>query len=395
MIKTLRTYKVELKPTDYQAWLIDKHIGGSRWAYNLFLDINKQRYEDGYHYMGAYEFSKWFNHEYLKYNPNDNWVKELYAKSVKQAFIDADTSMKRFFKHQSHFPHFRSFKRGQGSYYFVKNSKKQIIHVERHRIKLPKLGWVRLKEYGYIPTDTEHFVVKQGRIKYHAGRYYLTCLVEQAEPVKLKLTGEPIGIDLGIKEFAIMSNGTIYPNKNKSYKVRRCRKRLKRLQRRASRQYLAFKCRKQKEGKSATDLNLAKTSRRMQRLYQRLQNIQNDYQNKIVANVVRTKSCWVSLEDLNVKGMIKNRHLAKAVMYQGFYNFRVKLINKCQQLGIPVHLIKRFEPTSKCCHNCGYKKIDLTLADRIFKCPKCRYIEDRDINASLNIRDTENFVLAY
>lgn len=391
----LTTYKVEIKPTDYQAWLIDKHIGGSRWAYNLFLDINKQRYEDGYWYMGAYEFSTWFNHEYLKYNPNDLWVKDLYAKSVRQAFIDADISMKRFFKHQSKYPHFRSWKRGQGSYYFVRNDKKRIIHVERHRIKLPKIGWVRLKEYGYIPTDSKHFVIKQGRIKCHAGRYYLTCLVEQADPIKLKLTGDPIGIDLGVKEFAILSSKTIYPNKNKSTRIKRIRKRLKRIQRKASRQYLAFKARKKKEGKSATDLNLAKTQLRMQRLFLHLQNIQKDYQNKIIANVVRTKPHWVSLEDLNVKGMMKNRHLAKAIMYQGFYNFRIKLISKCQRLGIPVHLVNRFEPTSKYCHACGYKKVDLTLADRVFKCPKCHYAEDRDINASLNIRDTENFELAY
>lgn len=395
MIRILRTYKVEISPTSYQSWLIDKHIGGSRWAYNLFLDINKQRYEDGYHYMGAYEFSKWFNHEYLRDNPNDLWIKELYAKSVRQAFIDADISIKRFFEHKSRYPHFRSWKRGQGFYYFVKNSKKQTIHVERHRIKLPKLGWVRLKEYGYIPTDSKHFVVKQGRVKYHAGRYYLTCLVDQADPVKLKLIGDPIGIDLGIKEFAILSSKTIYPNKNKDYKVRRCRKRLKRLQRKFSRQFIAFKCRKQKEGKSATDLNLAKTQLRMQKLYQRLQNIQKDYQNKIVANVVRTKPHWVSIEDLNVKGMMRNRHLAKAIAYQGFYSFRIKLISKCQQLGIPVHLVNRFEPTSKLCHNCGYRKVDLTLADRIFRCPKCHYTEDRDINASLNIRDTKNYELAY
>lgn len=130
-------------------------------------------------------------------------------------------------------------------------------------------------------------------------------------------------------------------------------------------------------------------------MYQRLHNIQNDYQNKIVSTVVRTKPQWVSIEDLNVKGMMKNRHLAKAVSQEGFYNFRTKLVAKCQQLGIPVHLVNRFEPTSKLCHNCGYKKVDLSLADRIYRCPNCHYIEDRDINASLNIRDTENYQLAY
>jgi len=383
----LLTYKVEIKLTEKQAWQIDCHIGGSRWAYNLFLDINRQRYEMGYCYLNAYAFSKWFNHEYLEANPDDRWIKDLYAKSIKQAFIDADTAMKRFFKKLSGFPHWRSFKRGQGSYYFVKNDKTQIIACQRHRIKLPKLG--------YIPTDSEHFVIKQGRIKFKAGRYYLTCLVEQAELPKLELIGEPIGIDLGLKELAILNDGTLYPNKNKSSRVRRIRKRLRRLQRKLSRQYEALKARRQKEGKSATDLNLAKTQQKVQRLYQRLTNIQSDYQNKIIAAVVRTKPQWVALEDLNVKGMMKNRHLAKAVSYQGFYNFRIKLIAKCQQLSIPVHLTGRFEPTSKLCHQCGYKKVDLKLSERTYQCPKCCYTADRDINAALNIRDTENFELAY
>ena len=391
----LLTYKVEIKPTEKQAWQIDCHIGGSRWAYNLFLDINRQRYECGYHYMGAYEFSKWFNHEYLESNPDDRWIKDLYAKSVKQAFIDADTTMKRFFKKQSGFPHWRSFKRGQGSYYFVKNGKTQIIPCQRHRIKLPKLGWVRLKEFGYIPTDSDYFVIKQGRIKFKAGRYYLTCLVEQAELPKSVLTGEPIGIDLGLKEFAILNDGALYHNQNKSSRVRHIRKRLRRLQRKMSRQYHALKARRQKEGKSATDLNLAKTQRKVQRLYQRLTNIQSDYQNKIIATVVRTKPQWVALEDLNVRGIMKNWHLAKAVSYQGFYNFRIKLVSKCQQLGIPVHLTNRFEPTSKLCHQCGHKKVDLKLQDRVYECQNCNYTEDRDINAVLNIRDTENFELAY
>lgn len=395
MMKMLTSYKVEINPTSQQAWLIDRHISASRWAYNLFLDINKQRYEDGYHYMSAYEFSKWFNHDYLDFNPDDNWIKQLYAKSTTQAFIDADNAMKRFFKKQSRYPHFRSFKRGQGSFCFVKNSKKQIIKVERHRIKLPKIGWIHLKEKGYIPTDAEHFVIKQGRVKKHAGRYYLTCLVEQADIKCTKLNGEPIGIDLGIKEFAILSDGTIFSNKNKSSRVRGMRKRLRRLQRKWSRQYLAFKARKQKEGNSATDLNLAKTKLKMQRLYQRLQNVQTDYQKKIISQVVRTKPQWVALEDLNISGMVKNKHLAKAIMQQGFYAFREKLINKCQQLGIPVHLANQFEPTSKRCHNCGARKVNLSLADRIYHCDVCGYTEDRDINASLNIRDTENFEFAY
>ncbi len=214
-----------------------------------------------------------------------------------------------------------------------------------------------MKEFGYLPKDSEHFVIKQGRIKFKAGRYYLTCLVEQAELPKFELTGEPIGIDLGLKEFAILTDGTLYPNQNKSGCVRRIRKRLRRMQRKLSRQYQALKARRQKEGKSATDFNLAKTQRKVQRLYQRLTNIQVDYQNKIIANVVRTKPQWVALEDLNVKGMMKNRHLAKAVSYQGFYSFRIKLVSKCQKIGIPVHLTGLLNQLLSCAINVAIKKL--------------------------------------
>lgn len=390
----LITYKTEIEPTDTQAWMIDRHIGASRWAYNLFLDINQQRYETGYHYMNAYEFSKWFNSVYLDVNPDDKWIKEIYAKSTKQAFIDADTAMKRFFKHISKHPRFKSYKRSQGSYYFVKNSKNEIIQVERHRIKLPKLGWVRLKEFGYIPTDSEHFTIKQGRIRKHAGKYYITSVVEQADLIFSTCENAPIGIDLGLKNFAILSSGTAFKNLNKSQRVRKLRKSLRRQQRKLSRQYLAFKQRKKLE-RNTTDFNLAKTQLKVRKLYHKLASIQDDYQKKVVSDVVRTKPQYVAIEDLNVKGMMKNRALSKAVMQQGFYAFRTKLINKCQQLGIPVHLTNRFEPTSKLCHNCGYKLVDLKLKDRMYKCPECGYVKDRDVNASLNIRDTEHFELVY
>ncbi|MFC6253084.1 RNA-guided endonuclease InsQ/TnpB family protein [Secundilactobacillus hailunensis] len=219
--------------------------------------------------------------------------------------------------------------------------------------------------------------------------------MEQADPIKPPLDGSPIGIDVGLKNFAILSNGFIYGNQNKSSRLQRIRKRFRRLQRKLSRQYRALKARKLKEGRSATDLNLAKTQLKVQRLYQRLTNIQIDYQNKIVATVVRTKPQWVALEDLNVSGMMKNRHLAKAIAQQGFYNLKVKLIAKCRQLGIPVHLTGRFEPTSKLCHNCGAKKVSLKLSERTYRCPNCHYTNDHDVNAVLNIRDTANFVLAY
>lgn len=390
----LITYKVEIQPTAFQEWLLDRHISGSRWAYNLFLDINKQRYESGYHYMNAYEFNTWFNHEYLVANPNDLWVKELYAKSIKQAFIDAHTAMKRFFEKISGFPRWRSHKRNSGYYYFVKNGPKQPIVCERHRIKLPKIGWIRLKEFGYIPTDSKH-PIRQGSVKKKAGRYYLTCIVDQIDVYQPKLVGPALGIDLGIKELAILSNGTVYGNKNKGPHLKKLEKRLKRLQRKFSRQYLALKSRRQVEGNHATDLNLSKTRLKIQRLNRKTTNIRTDYQNKIIANVVRTKPRWVAIENLNIMGMMKNRHLARAISQQRFYAFRLQLTSKCQRLGIPVHLVHRFEPTSKQCHQCGFKNSHLTLDDRIYHCSHCDYSIDRDLNAALNIRDTKNYTSAY
>ena len=210
--------------------------------------------------------------------------------------------------------------------------------------------------------------------------------------------GDAVGIDLGIKDFAILSNSTVYKNLNKTNKLRKLRKQLRRLQRKYARQYQNYKQRLKEnryERRATTDFNLTVTSTKILKKYSRITNILNDYQNKIIANVVRTKPKYVAIEDLNVSGMMKNHHLSKAIQQEKFYRFRTRLIDKCKWLGIPVHLINTMYPSSKTCHSCGNVMKDLKLSDRIYRCPKCHYTEDRDINASLNIRDTENFELVY
>jgi putative transposase len=400
------TYKVELKLNKAQKQQINSYIGVSRWVYNKFLEINNTNYKENHDsksYMSAYTFSKWFNNHYLKDNPNDLWIKEYYSKHTKQAMIDADTNMKAFFKHKRGKPRFRSFKKHQGSYYFCANSKSQPVKYNEYQIKLPRIGFVRYKEKGYVPVGDDYRIVS-GRIKERAGRYYLTALVEQPDLTKLNLTGEAIGIDLGIKDFAILNNGTVYKNLNKSTRLKRLRKRLRRLQRKESRQYQDYKQRLKEnnyERRATTDFNLSDTQDKILKLNGRITNILNDYQNKIIANVVRTKPQYIAMEDLNVSGMIKNHHLAKQVQQQKFYRFRIRLVNKCQWFEIPVHLVDRFYPSSKTCSQCGFYNEEFRnmgqkfLRVRKWTCPNCGSTLDRDINASENICITPKFKLAY
>lgn len=392
----LRSYKTEIKPTEEQTFIIRKTMGVGRYVYNLFLDINKQRYETDYWYMNAYTFSKWLNNQYLADNPKEMWIKSVHAKSVKQSIINADQAMKNFFNKKASYPRFKSRKHSFGSFYFFKNGVNRFIACERHKIKVPTLGWVRIKEKGYIPTDKVKFIIKSGTITERANRYYLSVLVEQKDTEKQINNGKPIGIDLGIKEFAVTSNRDIKSNINKSLIVKKLRNRLKRQQRKLSRKHEALKIRKTKtkRGESATEFNLDKQKLRVQKLHQRLANITKDQHNKFVHELVKTKPNYIAIEDLNVKGMMKNRHLSRAVAQQGFYDFRVRLTDKCKEVGIPLHIVNRFEPTSRICHKCGHKKVDLHLSDRIYECQCCGYVTDRDYNAALNIRDTQNFKLA-
>ena len=204
---------------------------------------------------------------------------------------------------------------------------------------------------------------------------------------------EPImGIDLGLKDFAICSNGMTYKNINKSAKLKKLEKQLKREQRCLSRKYEDFKKRTNKKGE-VTRQNIYKQKRKVQRLHQRIDNIRTDYINKTIAEIVKTKPSYITVEDLNVSGMMKNRHLSKAVASQKFYEFRTKLEAKCKENGIELRVVDRFYPSSKLCHSYGFIKKDLKLSDRIYKCD-CGYIEDRDYNASLNLRDAITYKVA-
>ena len=390
----LKSYKTEIDPTPEQIIKIKQTIGTCRFIYNFYLAHNKEIYNKGERFMTARAFSVWLNNEFIPNNPEYLWIKDVSSKSVKKAMENAYTAFVKFFKKESGFPKFKKKNKSDVKMYFVKNNEKDCF-CERHRIKIPTLGFVKLKEKGYIPTTKQGYVIKRGTISCKAGRYYVSVLIDIPETKKTKLNDFGLGIDLGLKDFAIMSDGTVKRNINKSARIKKLEKKLKKEQRCLSRKYEDLKKRSKENKKKgeSTRQNIQKQVIKVQRLHQRIENIRTDYINKSINEIVKTKPSYITIEDLNVKGMMKNRHLSKAIASQKFYEFRRKLEAKCKEYGIELRIVARWYPSSKICHHCGSVKKNLKLSDRIYKCD-CGYIEDRDFNASLNLRDARTYKVA-
>lgn len=382
----LKSFKTEINPTEEQKAKINKTIGTCRYVYNFYLAHNKELHDSGQKFISGKSFSVWLNNEYLPNNPDYAWIKEVSSKSVKKSIEDGCTAFTRFFKGQSKFPKFKKKGMSDVKMYFVKNNPKDCF-CERHRINIPTLGWVRLKEKGYIPTTKDGYIIKSGTVSVKAGRYYVSTLVEIPDTKITNNSNDGIGIDLGLKDLAIVSNGKIYKNINKSARLKKLGKQLRREQRCLSRKYENLK-----KGES-TQKNIQKQKLKVQKLHHRIDNIRTDYINKTIAEIVKAKPSYITIEDLNVSGMMKNRHLSKAVASQKFYEFRTKLKTKCDDNGIELRIVDRWYPSSKICHCCGNIKKDLKLSDRIYRCD-CGYAEDRDFNASLNLRDAKTYEVA-
>ena len=376
-----------MNPTEEQKVKIRKTIGTCRFIYNFYLAHNKELHENGEKFMSSSQFRVWLNNEYLPSHPEYSWIKEAYSKSVTQAVNNGQTAFENFFNHKSAFPEFKKKGKSNVKMYFVRNNPKD-CQCERHRIKIPSLGWVRIKEKGYIPTTKDGYVIKSGHVSIKADRYYVSVLIEIPDNRIASHSGEGIGIDLGLKDFAIVSNGKTYKNINKSAKLKKLEKKLIREQRSLSRKYENLK-----KGGSTQKRNIQKQRLKIQKLHHRIDNIRTDYINKIIAEIVKTKPSYITIEDLNVSGMMKNKHLSKAVASQKFYEFKSKLLAKCRENGIELRIVDRWYPSSKTCHCCKNIKKDLKLSDRIFRCD-CGYIEDRDFNAALNLRDATTYEVA-
>ncbi len=213
----LKTYKVEINPSHEQKQLIHHTLGVCRFVYNFYLAHNKEVYEKEKRFVSGMEFSKWLNNEYIPNNPEYKWIKNVGSKAVKQSIMNGEKAFKRFFKKQSGFPRFKKKKDQNIKAYFPKNNITDWT-IERHRIKIPTLKWVRVKEFAYIPTNAK---VISGTVSMKVDRYYVSVLIEVEEIIKPQLNNFGLGIDLGLKEFAVISNGIIKPNINKTKRVRK------------------------------------------------------------------------------------------------------------------------------------------------------------------------------
>ena len=387
MKRLLKSFKTEINPTEEQKARIRRTIGTCRYVYNFYLGHNKALHDNGKKFMTGKSFSLWLNNEYIPDNPDKTWIREVYSKAVKKSIEDGCTAFTRFFKHQSDFPKFKKKGKSDVKMYFVRNNPKD-CQCERHRLKIPTLGWVRIKEKGYIPTTKDGYMIKSGTVSVKAGRFYVSVLVEIPDINIDNNSNEGIGIDLGLKDFAIVSNGKTYRNINKSAGLKKLEKQLIREQRSLSRKYENLK-----KGKSTQRANIQKQKLKVQKLHHKMDNIRTDYINKTIAEIVKTKPSYITIEDLNVKGMMKNRCLSKAVASQKFYEFRTRLKAKCDENGIELRVADRFYPSSKTCHHCGSVKKNLKLSDRIYRC-ECGYVADRDLNAALNLKDAKTYRIA-
>ena len=398
----LKAFKTEIAPTEEQKEKIIRSIGIARFLYNQYIAYNKKLYRmyqrgllDSHqkHFMSANEFDKYVNH---KLKIELSWINECGSKARKKALVNAEAAFKKFFNGLAGFPRFKKKSNQDVKLYFPKNNKGDWT-IWRHKLMIPTLKQVRLKEFGYLPVGA---VVTNGTVSYVAGRFYVSLVVDIDEKSKYNKDLEAsyhkvttgIGIDLGIKNLAIVSNGKAFNNINKSSRIKRLEKRLRREQRRLSHKY---ESKKKKGGKIATvSANIEKQKLKVQKLHHRINEIREDYENKVIHEIVKQKPSFITVEDLNVKGMMKNRHLAKAVATQRFNYLLTKLKRKAEIIGIEMRVVDRFYPSSKTCHFCGHIHKGLKLKDRVYICPECGYTQDRDFNASLNLRDAKEYRIA-
>ena len=395
----LKAFKTEIAPTEVQKTKIIRSIGVARFLYNQYIAYNLRLYkmyqrgildEKQKRFVTANDFDKYVNHKLKKELP---WIAQCGSKARKKALVNAEQAFRRFFSGTSGFPNFKKKANQDVKLYFPKNNNGDWT-IWRHKLMIPTLKQVRLKEFGYLPVGAK---VTNGTVSYVAGRFYVSVVVDIDEKSKYNKDLEAsyhtvtdgVGIDLGVKDLAIVSDGKAFKNINKGSKVKRLEKRLRREQRRLSRKY---EFRKKKGGITATaSANIDKQKLKVQKIHHRIDTIREDYENKVVHEIVKQKPRFITMEDLNVKGMMKNKHLAKAVAAQRFSLILAKLKRKAQIIGIEFRTVDRFYPSSKTCHTCGHINKGLKLKDRVYICPKCGYTEDRDFNAALNLRDAKEY----
>ena len=371
-----------LIPNNKQKTKLFQCFGVSRFAYNWTLGKQQENYKNGGKFISDNDLRKEFTQ--LKKTKEYEWLNQYSNNIPKQAIKDACDSYKKFFKGYSKFPKFKSKKKSRPSFY-VDNIKIQFTdtHVKLEKISnstkknKAKLNWIRLAEKGRIPTDCKY---SNPRVTFDGINFWISVGIEVEESTEIP-TNNGIGIDLGIKDLAICSDGNTYKNINKTKEVKRLKKKKRRLQRKVSRKYLI-----NKKGVSYYKTsNIIKLEKQLLKLNHRLTNIRHNYLHETTSEIINRKPMFIALEDLNVKGMMKNKHLAKAIQEQSFYEFKRIISYKANWNNIKIIEVPRFYPSSKTCSECGAIKKDLKLSDREWVCTECGVIHDRDYNASVNL----------
>ena len=381
-IGLIETIKVQLRPNNKQLTKLFQYAGCSRFAYNWTLAREKENYKQGNKFLSDNELRKEFTQ--LKKQENYKWLNKISNNVTKQAIKDACNSYKRFFKGKSKHPKFKSKKNSKQSFY-QDNVKIQFtdthVKVEGFAVSKKKnkqkLNWIKLCEKGRIPTNCKYM---NPRITYDGLHWYISVSIKVDDNTDIP-TNEGVGIDLGLKDLAVCSDGNTYKNVNKINKVKKIEKQKRRLQRSISRKYNM-----NKEGvRYKKTSNIVKREKELLKVTKRLTNIRHNHLNQITSEIVKRKPSFICIEDLNVSGMMKNKHLSEAIQQQGFYEFRRQIEYKAKWNNIPVIIADRFFPSSKLCSCCGEIKKDLKLSDRIYQCD-CGNIIDRDYQASLNLK---------
>lgn len=372
-----------LLPNNKQKTKLFQYANTARFAYNWALGREQENYKNGGKFISDRDLRKEFTQ--LKKTEEYVWLNNISNNVTKQAIKDACEAYRDFFKGITKFPRFKSKKYSVPKFYqdnvkiqFTDTHVKVEGFASSKKKNKQKLNWIRLAEHGRIPGENVKYM--NPRIKYDGLNWYITVGIEYKDSTTLA-TNEGIGIDLGIKDLAICSDKNKYQNINKTQKVKKLEKRKRRLQRSISRRY--------EENKKGVcyckTSNIIKREKEFLKLNHRLANIRQDYLHQTTTEIVKTKPSYIVLEDLNVKGMMKNRHLSKAVQQQAFGEFRRQLEYKCAWNNIPLIVADRFFPSSKLCSCCGNIKKDLKLSDRVYKC-ECGNVIDRDYQAALNLK---------
>lgn len=387
----IKTYKVKLLPNNKQRTKLFECAGVARWAYNWALEQEKINYKNSGKFLNDKDLRKKLTQ--LKQTEEYSWHNNYSNNITKQAIKDACKAFKNFFEGRAKFPKFKSKKRSKQRFY--QDTDKIVItdtHVKLEKLTTSKkknkqrLNWIKLAEKNRIPVG-ENIKYSNPRISFDGLNWWLSIGVEEKE-IKNDSFKDGIGIDLGVKDLAVVSTGQKIKNINKSTKVKKIEKRLKRLQRKLSKKYELNKIQtKGGEYRYRKTKNINKLEFLVLKTRRRLKNIRHNYIHQITTSLVRTKPEYVVMESLNTCGMLKNRRLSKAIQEQLFHEFKRQMEYKCAWKGIKFILADRYYPSSKICSNCGSIKDELSLSERIYKCNECGYEIDRDLNASINLRN--------